>query len=353
MSWCLKGSGERAHSILCRTVVAFALFAFTSLLASAARAEPTSIWFRASQGCPDGQSFLERVERRGVVARLAGAGDRIDFVVTLELKEGRSLGQLERQTQNGTVAIRKAEDAECDRVAEILALTVALTVEPQAESRVSEARGAIPPEENVAPEAAAAPAASVPPPSAKAAKTAAEHPPAPPVRDDIRGGHVFGVEGSAWNLSPGSWLLAFGVAAELRARRGSALPTSSARVVARGGAQVDSDAPASLWLAALRLEGCPFAIGDAAVELRPCVAMDLGAIGASAEGVGDVAFWSALASHLRLGVAAAAALRIEAQAGILVPLTRYEVTAGMPPETLQETKAVGLAVGLGATLQIP
>lgn len=57
------------------------------------------------------------------------AGDHIDFVVTLVTEQGETLGRLERQTGNGTVAIRELRDPACDRVADALALSLALSLE--------------------------------------------------------------------------------------------------------------------------------------------------------------------------------------------------------------------------------
>src|SRR5688572_25256353 len=104
------------------------------LLSAGAGAEPaasaTSIWYRSSDGCPDGAAFLERLEQLGRSARLADAGDPIDFVVTLGSKDGGSFGRLERQTERGTVAIRQVEAPACVEVADALALSLDLALDP-------------------------------------------------------------------------------------------------------------------------------------------------------------------------------------------------------------------------------
>ena len=102
--------------------------------ASSVHAEPAPVWvwYRSSEGCPDGSSFVVRLAELGQAARLAGVGDRVDFVVTLGRVADSSSGRLERQTHGGTVAIREYRDARCEQVAEALALTLDLALEPQA-----------------------------------------------------------------------------------------------------------------------------------------------------------------------------------------------------------------------------
>jgi hypothetical protein len=92
-----------------------------------------SIWFRSSEGCPNGPGFLAKLTQRSTQARLAQVGDRIDFVVTLGSEQGVASGRLERQTDSGTVAIRDIHGSSCEVVAEALALTLALTAAPGAE----------------------------------------------------------------------------------------------------------------------------------------------------------------------------------------------------------------------------
>src|SRR5260221_287732 len=56
------------------------------LVGASARAEApaqTLIWYRSADGCPDATVFLERLEARGVHARLAPVGGPLAFVVPL------------------------------------------------------------------------------------------------------------------------------------------------------------------------------------------------------------------------------------------------------------------------------
>jgi hypothetical protein len=105
------------------------------LLASVASAqpearEPAVLWYRSSEGCPDGASFLATIGTQASLLRLAQAGDRVDFVVNLALTTEGARGRLERETDAGTVAIREVEDTSCARVAEVVALNLSLALDP-------------------------------------------------------------------------------------------------------------------------------------------------------------------------------------------------------------------------------
>ena len=67
----------------------------------------------------------------------------MDFVVTLAVRSDASAGRLERQTERGTVAIREVESPACADVAEALALSLELALEP-ASSAASEPPHATP-----------------------------------------------------------------------------------------------------------------------------------------------------------------------------------------------------------------
>lgn len=59
------------------------------------------VWYRTSEGCPDGEAFVSRLSELGKTARLASVGDRVDFVVTLGSGPQESSGRIERQTRGG------------------------------------------------------------------------------------------------------------------------------------------------------------------------------------------------------------------------------------------------------------
>ena len=82
-------------------VVAGSCFATVTSTVCALSAEPEGpvVWYRSSEGCPDGAAFLARLRSRAQGARLARVNDRIDFVVTLGTSGGRSSGKLEFKRQ--------------------------------------------------------------------------------------------------------------------------------------------------------------------------------------------------------------------------------------------------------------
>jgi len=343
------GSSVGSKARLMFASLAFATFSLASLSAHAA--EP-SIWYRTSEGCPDGASFLERLERRSVRGRLAAVGDHVDFVVTLGVKGQRSSGRLERQTSGGTIAIREVEDVRCEAVADALALSLALALEPPTQEPQEAAPSAEEP----------APVPESPPPASPAAAPAeatlesgtepdvAADPPVADAADDrvrVRLGAAIG----AWDLFQGRWLFEAGPFGEIEAPSSFVLPHASVRVVLQGGLRADADASAEIFLMAARLEACPLALGWGPLSLRPCAALDAGAIGASAAEVVDTALWSAVGAHARVRFERGW-LGLEAQAGGIIPITHYEVTAAGSGAILEETRAIGFAGGLGISIRV-
>lgn len=109
-----------------------ACFAWLVAVPCQAQTPQAVVWYRSAEGCPDAPQFLARLGDRASLARVAQAGDYVDFVVTLTATEQGSSGRLERQTQSGTVAIQEIRDRECARVADALALSLALALDPAA-----------------------------------------------------------------------------------------------------------------------------------------------------------------------------------------------------------------------------
>ncbi|HEX7452962.1 MAG TPA: hypothetical protein VF294_11780, partial [Polyangiaceae bacterium] len=132
-----------------------------------AAAEPphlAAVWYRAAAECPAGQDFLAKIDG-ATRAHLAQAGDHIDFVVTLLTSGNETVGRLERQTDGGTVAIRELRDATCERVADGLALSLGLALDPTQPSAPADANAQAP--AGLQPEAAPVPPVeSAAPPSA-------------------------------------------------------------------------------------------------------------------------------------------------------------------------------------------
>jgi len=273
------------------------------LAGPAAAGPPLRIWYRSSEGCPDGAAFIALLGRLGRAGSLATVGDRVDFVVTVAYTPARSSGRLERQSNEGAVAIRDVSAPSCAEVADALALSLDLALEPGA------------------PEAA----------------------PAPPAPWQTR----LGAQGQIFTGLAGAVLPGAALFVDL----GHGVPAWSGRLSLWGarGAQ-DAEVELRLGLLASRLESCwTWSAGVLAVS--PCLGVDLGLLTAEGEGNGgrsDTGFWSSGVAHLRTGWHLSPAVALEAQAGLIVPFVRYRFDAVTGAE-VAESAAVGLSGALGVS----
>jgi len=333
------------------------------LLSATARADPgataTSIWYRSSDRCPDGVDFLQRLEQLGRSARLADAGDTIDFVVTLGSKDGGSFGRLERQTERGTVAIREVEAPACVEVADALALSLDLALDP--------GQGAdAPPPPAQAPEAPIGSEAAAPqtPPTASEAETPSNPQPvpalssvpatptAPSAEQEQSPREVARLGGQ------GMLLTGVGDAPLLGAAVFGELPfgpiTPRVSVWGATGASTVAASTLRLWLFAARLEGCVGPFGARRLYFHPCAGADVGVVSAryaAENGGSDSGAWVSPTLLGRGSWSFLERVTVEAQIGLYIPIFSYEV--GDPGEdSLASTDPVGVqaAVGLGVAL---
>lgn len=318
------------------------------------------VWYRTSEGCPDGEVFVTRLSELGKTARLATVGDRVDFVVTLGNGPGESSGRLERQTRSGTVAIREYRDARCEQVAEALALTLDLALEPEA----SGSAGATPTSAGVAvPTGTEARADALPAPAPSEVAATSAHLDATSSRS-----------GSELSRAPASTqAMALGAQATLA--------TGVTPGVLPGGALFVQDHTGGAWLsswrgtlfgayrqsvaaqreievllAGARIEGCAFELRLDAIAFSPCLGLDAGLLrarGPSSLGSSDDGVWSALAAHGRFAAMLGERSLIELQVGGLVPLVRYEMGTRDGSAEWFRTSAVGLDARLGVSWRIP
>lgn len=325
------------------------------------------VWYRASQDCPAGTEFLGKLSGAASRARLAEAGDHMDFVVTLQAANGETVGRLERQTSGGTVAIREVRDASCQRVADALALSLTLGLQP------SEARTEAP--------AAVAPAPDLGAPNVESSKTSAATPDsqeiqskvlpdwrskkadAPTLPKDAAVDSHHG-ESDNWWLGAQAGLIT-GLAPSPMARGAAFVdregvlrafaPRFSFRLAVVGalGSSATDAGSVSQWLLGGRLEGCPWRWGGIS-NFRPCLVFELGAAGARGHqrtGLKDAGPWAAPGATLRGGLALMGRLRLEAEAGALFPLLRHDVYAGSEP--LYRAKIASFHAALGLSLGVP
>jgi hypothetical protein len=290
------------------------------------------VWYRSSEGCPDGQAFIELLRRFGRGGLLAGVGDRVDFVVTVAHGPAQSTGRLERQSSDRTVAIRDAVAATCGEVAEVLALSLDLALDPAAPSTLSGDVGSAPtrvPASPSDPEQGRLNAAS-----------------------DPEGNWVWrlGVQGT---LTTGvARTVSFGAATFLDLRR--APDAWSLRLSLTGALGQHAGAvPLDVGLLASRLEACwTWDMGELA--LGPCVGVEAGVIHARGSGAGaleDTGFWSAGVLHARGSWQLGRVVALEAQVGALVPFLQYQFEAVTGGE-VTASAPLGLETALGLSFRL-
>jgi hypothetical protein len=325
----------------------------TVVALGAAQPDPISIWYRNTEGCPSGTDFVARLRELGRDAELAKAGDAIDFVVTLGEDGAESMGQLERQTSRGTIAIRHVRAAECSAVADALALSLDLALAPGQETPAPEAQAPSEPPPDSRDRAAAAtlPSGALSQPTAPPTRT----PPPPsdasaaprsrlvPSTTQVR----VGAQAELVTVLLPSPLLGAGLfldyelspeALGLRVTAHGATASST-----RGGYELD------YRLLAGRLDACPLAWTVAGWQLRPCVAAEGGAVlvdYSSPRGLRDAGPWFSAGGLVRARWSASSKLALEGTVGVSAPLIRYRVKDASEQE-LVRVQAVGLMAAVG------
>jgi hypothetical protein len=324
-----------------------AMFVLAALEASIAHAQsppvPT-VWYRASEACPTADAFLARLRERGVEGRIAGVGDRVDFVVTLGGSAEGHAGRLERQTDAGTVAVRELSAPTCAEVAEGIALGLALAFDPRSATSSTPAP---------APAVGEPPPAAVVPPPVPAPSVGRDRPPQPaPAPASASHAWAAGAHASVvTGVAPGA--LIGGALFVERAWRRPGVVSPSLRLGV-GGLLSSSEVPAgdvAVRVGALRLEGCPLELSLGPAALRPCASAEAGVLsaeGSGPKGLAETRFWGAGAAHARFSWAPVPALAVEAQLGVVVPFSRYSLERADPPEVLHRADIVAVAAGIGA-----
>jgi hypothetical protein len=292
------------------------------------RAPGVRIWYRTSEGCPEGSAFVARLSELGRQASLAAVGDRVDFVVTLAAAAAQSSGRLERQTESGTVAIRELSAARCEEVAEALALSLELALEPEPQHPAPLTT------------ALAEPAIGVP------AAPAADATPTPSENPSLAWRWAVGAQASLeTGIAPGAL---FGAALFLDVAPSSG--AASGRLSLLAAHRGDSTALAiDVTLLGGRLEGCFTSIESGAVAVETCAGADLGALTAASAGQSgrrDTDVWASGDLHVRGRWRAGDALGLEFQIGTLVPLVRYRFGAESGAGVYR-TAPAGLRLSLG------
>lgn len=301
-----------------------------------------AVWYRSGEGCPDGAAFIDRLRQRSIPAQLAQVGDRIDFVVTLGSGPEGGRGRLERQAEQGTVALREVQGKTCEGVADALALSLALTWDPNAERPPIEA-----PVTSDAPVAAPVSAVVTAPEVSASAGSVASPAPAP------SSPRIFwlGIDSSLWTLSERTPFFGAAAFGELRSARAGTGFRPLIRLSAELAFSPDLAEDVQGWIGAARIEGCPVSLGSKLVQLRPCTGFDLGvlrAVGSESSGASSSGFWAAWSTHARVTWEPETTWGLDAQVGVIVPLTQYELTVGPPNQSIAELRNWGISAGIGA-----
>jgi hypothetical protein len=114
----------------------------------------------------------------------------------------------------------------------------------------------------------------------------------------------------------------------------------------------DQEAELLFSTVAGRLEGCPVAVGSSALEVRPCLGLEVGfamAEGLSAAGRGDSGAWFAANFLGRLAWNAAPSLNVGFEAGASAPFIRYTF-ASESGGTWYQADPIGLFAAVGGAL---
>jgi hypothetical protein len=145
-------------------------------------AEPVRIDFRAPATCPSREAFLAGIRARTSRMQLAPTGSPArTFSVVLEDRASGGAGRVTIQDRDGRQLRRDVTGASCEEVADVLALVVALAIDPHATLAPRTPQSA-PTASGSAQENAPSPSAT----PAPVAPTASAAPDAPPVHEEAR-----------------------------------------------------------------------------------------------------------------------------------------------------------------------
>jgi hypothetical protein len=308
---------------------------------------PVRFEYLAPPGCPNRQAVLDAIEARNARLRLA-EGEEPARLLRIHLEGAGSSfhGELQVSETDGSTMQREVEGPTCDAVVSALALVAAISVDPLPRSGAPDVPAA--PLTAPAPVSASAPAAGppAPPPTAALAGPTVrsdpralipvapqeKHPARAPreepfVRSRVRVG--LGISGELLGFSAPNAVFAPAAAVELAVDRAGMLAPSFRVGFARaegGSVQGGAGSASFTWLLG-RGEACPLRIRlVATLALRPCVALDAGAITSDVSGLSGTLnpsrAWLDLTAEARLEWRVLQNLSINVDGGFLVPLVR-------------------------------
>jgi len=330
------------------------------LVASHARAEPAPVrvTYRAIEGCPSEEEFLERVRSRTLRASFAAPGDLArSFDVALERVNGTDelLGRLEFVDLDGNQAQRSLRGATCDQLASSLALITALAIDDRG-AEVAPGDGTPPASAPAIPSPATAPrnAVVVPPPSRGPEPIVVADSPTKRRRWEI------GANAGGLTLFTNGFGPLLGIYAEF----GPFPPAWSVRLSAFDSRLGAGDGSRRADFAAnwLRLEACPLALGFGGhLSLLPCLSVDAGQLRAHApNAVGSTGpqsvGWASVGGLARLKWLFDERLVLTLDGELGAPLVRRSfrfVNADNSLDTVVDVPKIGVGVKFGVGVRFP
>jgi hypothetical protein len=318
-------------------------------LALAADTEPIRIEYHADADarCPSQSDFAQQVFTRTGAARPASESEPARmFVVELKRTGARIAGTLTIEETRGSSMARRVSGSECGHVASVLALAIALAIDPRAELAPSQELGPAPPP--------AEPPTDTPLPNATQAADSSTR--------------LERAAGASWSprVSLGA-SAAFGVAPQpsfgpaaglgLRDGRAALLRELGLAFVFRTGASaLIRDASAEFHFLVSRATLCARGIQVAkSLHAGPCFAFEAGAVKASGSNLPvtgrTTRFWAAAEGLIQLEHTLPAGFFVTLEGGAALPVTRYRFVFESPDTRVHDvpllTAQLGLRMGVG------
>jgi hypothetical protein len=294
----------------------------------------------APESCPEAPEFAADVHARTERAWLAEDNRALEVLrVTIEARGAEIVGQVDLVTPTGRT-VRTLSDASCADLVAALALSAALMLDREA-----------PPE---------SPARSRSTPGAADAPEATRHPTPkpPPARPGFRA--VVGVDVEWVDAIAPIGLIGPAPFIEVgRISEGLFAPALrlSLRHLRSGVVDAPDDDTRFEWTAG-RVELCPLRFpAQSSLSVAPCAGVGAGVLlGAGVDGPAprtEPRFWFDVFAGGRVGALLWERLLLEAQAGVVLPITRYEYVFRQPDRTVHRVGPVVPALAVGVGLNFP
>jgi hypothetical protein len=328
---------------------ALPLIAALILSVGAAQAgEPVQVTYSASPSCPNESAFLEEFYDRTHRVR-PRVGDETSWRVQVRItaKGGASRGELVIDGWDGMNIRREATAQTCPEVVTALAMIAALAIDPGADSAPK-----CPPR---APERRAR-RASVTPHRYIDDSAAAEPPPEPAGREPgawLAGAQFLSMGAVGPGMLPGG-LIHVGHEPDGPGILGARFRVSLAYLPPSSFGTARGD-PRFAWMGA-RFDGCPVRLRAWRASLLPCGTAGFGWVRSQGPMEADPArygSWVDLGMLARLNVLLNSWLVLQADAGLVFPLTRYEFQFDNPTYQAYRTAAAAGLVSVGLAVRFP